>query len=417
MNLILFTNSYPYIRGGEQNFLDMEVGCLTHSFDKIFLVPFEKKEKKMYGGHLKASVEDGYSLLFHSQNTFSLFLRALSSPLLIKGLLEKNYPLFSFHAFRKLIAFVGKAELTRRWVEGWLKSTNIKEEECVFYTYWFDNATAGVGLVKKKHPGIKLVSRAHNYDIYEEQYTPPYIPCRHFALSSVDLVLACSSNGAEYMQRKYPEFKSRIQTSLLGVEDPGFINQPSNDGVFRIVSCSMFRPEKRVGRILNAILYAATQRPEQRFEWTHVGNGQDRDALQRLANNTFPANARAYFSEYTDNRALLQLYRDKPFDVFINVSEIEGIPVSIMEAISCGIPVIATAVGGSVEIVTEQNGIRLSQDPTLDEISAAIYYFIDHLDEADNKRQESRRIWQTQYNAHLNFSEFAKKLKSIRIAS
>ena len=98
MNLILFTNSYPYIRGGEQNFLDMEVGCLTHSFDKIFLVPFEKKEKKMYGGHLKASVEDGYSLLFHSQNTFSLFLRALSSPLLIKGLLEKNYPLFSFHA-------------------------------------------------------------------------------------------------------------------------------------------------------------------------------------------------------------------------------------------------------------------------------------------------------------------------------
>ena len=414
MNLILFTNSYPYIRGGEQNFLDVEIGYLAHSFDKIFLVPFEKKEKELPGGHLNASVEEGYSILLQSQNTFSLFLRALFSPLLIKGLLEKNFPHFSFHALRKLIAFVGKAELTRRWVEGWLKSTNINEEECVFYTYWFDNAAAGVGLARKKHPGIKLISRAHNYDIYEERYTPPYIPCRHFALSSVDLVLACSSNGAEYLRRKYPEFENRVQTSLLGVEDPGFINQPSNDGVLRIVSCSFLHSKKRVPMLLEAFALAARENPSVNMEWRHIGNGNERDDLQKTADKNLPASAHAFFIDYIDNSTLMKFYQENPVDVFVNVSAIEGIPVSIMEAISCGIPVIATAVGGNVEIVSNQNGILLNADPTLDEIATALLKFIEHPEKIHAKRNGSRMMWSSRYDAHGNFSLFAKLLRDIR---
>ena len=47
----------------------------------------------------------------------------------------------------------------------------------------------------------------------------------------------------------------------------------------------------------------------------------------------------------------------------MNVSESEGIPVSIMEASSFGIPVIATNVGGVGEIVENgYNGLLLNKD-------------------------------------------------------
>ena len=55
------------------------------------------------------------------------------------------------------------------------------------------------------------------------------------------------------------------------------------------------------------------------------------------------------------NVEVYKYYNEHCADLFINVSSSEGLPVSIMEAISFGIPVIATDVGGTGEIV--KNGI------------------------------------------------------------
>ena len=48
---------------------------------------------------------------------------------------------------------------------------------------------------------------------------------------------------------------------------------------------------------------------------------------------------------------MLDYYKNNIIDIFINLSASEGIPVSIMDAISFGIPCIATNVGGTGEIV------------------------------------------------------------------
>ena len=85
--------------------------------------------------------------------------------------------------------------------------------------------------------------------------------------------------------------------------------------------------------------------------------------------------------------------------MFLNASVSEGTPVSVMEAISCGIPVIATAVGGNPEIVSEVNGLVVSPDPTPGEIAAAMIGLIDAPEAAAAKRQGSRRVWESRYNA------------------
>jgi glycosyltransferase involved in cell wall biosynthesis len=57
-----------------------------------------------------------------------------------------------------------------------------------------------------------------------------------------------------------------------------------------------------------------------------------------------------------------RIYADSCFDVFLNVSESEGVPVSIMEAMGAGIPAIVTEVGGNGEIVDDTVGVVVGKN-------------------------------------------------------
>ena len=68
-----------------------------------------------------------------------------------------------------------------------------------------------------------------------------------------------------------------------------------------------------------------------------------------------------FFGRVTQSE-IIDYYKENPADLFINCSDVEGIPVSIMEAQSFGIPCIATDVGGTCEIVNDDNGKLIKKD-------------------------------------------------------
>ena len=414
MILLLFTASYPYDGGAEQTFLNPEIQHLQKTFDRVVLVP-----RKCTGTLLLTAgaveVAESYSASLDQVNPFTALVNILFSKLIYADIISRPSLLLYPQALKRLLLFAVGAQLTRNWVMNWIDKNKVDPSECIFYTYWFDQAALGIGLVKQHHPQIRLVSRVHGYDLYEEYYyNPPYWPCRPLALSLLDCLLPDSQAGLLYLKERYPDFSARYETAMLGVVDPGFINPPSEDGVFRIVSCSMLVAVKRVDLILEGIKIAASQRPDQRFEWTHIGNGANRAELQKKADEVFPSTAKAHLPGYTSKEALMSFYRDCPADVFINASETEGTPVAVMEAVSCGIPVIATAVGGNKEIVGERNGILLSENPSPHEIADAILNLLNNRKMSLEMRGESRRIWMERYNADANYSAFAERLRSIR---
>lgn len=416
MILVLFTASYPYVVGGEQNFLETEIRHLSSFFERIVLVP-EQNHGTRAALPSGVEVDDSYAALLQKRGMQKTLFRSLSSGLFYGGMLEKPSLLFSLAGLKRLFTFVGKAEITRRWVENFILRSGVNIKECLIYTYWFDQAAAGAVWAKKKFPNLKAVSRAHGYDIYEEwYYRPAFWPCRKTVLSVIDRLYLDSESGRSYVCGKYPEFASKYETALLGVRDPGFVTHSSKDNVFRVVSCSMIRPEKRVSLMLGGIRHAAALRPAQKMEWHHFGTGVSLDEIQQTANETFPPNARAYFHGYSTPAALFEFYRTNPLDVFLNLSVTEGTPVSIMEAICCGIPVIATAVGGNVEIVSERNGILLNSNPAPEDVAAALFFMIDHPAQAEEKRRGSREVWKMKYDAGQNFRAFAENLAFIRSA-
>ncbi|HEX5810419.1 MAG TPA: glycosyltransferase, partial [Anaerolineales bacterium] len=295
-----------------------------------------------------------------------------------------------------------------------IKSQQFDPDQCLLYSYWFDHTATGLARIKREFPSMKLVSRAHGYDLYEEYYYPYYWPYRPETLQALDVLFFASDAGRDYYRDRYSEFTSKYETAHLGTKDPGFVSRPSEDGVFRVVSCANIVPVKRVGLLLDGIAAAARMRPQQAFEWIHFGDGKDRKALDRRMSRDFPPNARGRLLGNVPNPEVMQYYKENPVDVFVNVSSTEGgAPVAIQEAISCGIPVVATAVGGNPEVVSEKNGILLNSNPKPREIAVALLKIWDDPRQAAKMKQESRQVWQRSYDAEVNFRLFADRLRTM----
>ena len=89
------------------------------------------------------------------------------------------------------------------------------------------------------------------------------------------------------------------------------------------------------------------------IKWTHFGDGIMMNQIKEMSRE-LPENIKIDFRGNVKNSDLLEVYKNNQFDLFLNVSLSEGIPVSIMEALSFGIPCIATDVGGTKEMVAEK---------------------------------------------------------------
>jgi colanic acid/amylovoran biosynthesis glycosyltransferase len=412
MNLVLFTSHYPFEGSNEVTFLKEEVQYLSKAFEHVTLIP-RTHAGKTVSLPRNVSVEKEYAKFLEKPMKTFLIPQLLFSLFFYREISRHWWLLFNLPSLFRLITFLAGAYLTQHWLMQWINERRINLKETIFYTYWFDQPTFGIGIVKRLYPDLKLVSRAHGYDLYPERYSPAYLPLRNEAIEMIDLLFPDSEMGTNYLVNQYPQFKTKFETARLGVTESGFTTTPSSGHVFRMVSCSLLVPVKRVNLLLDALYLAAKIRPDQKFEWHHFGNGDSRKSLQSRADAELPENARAYFPGYESNKALMNYYQNNPVDVFFNVSASEGTPVAIMEAISCGIPVIATAVGGNQEIVNKENGWLLSANPSPKEIAETMFQVLDNPEQALLKRRGSLSMWRKQYHAKTNFEDFISRIKSL----
>lgn len=413
--LILFTGSYPYSKAAEDTFLNPEIGYLVSNFDEVIIVPEILDGDKQEISH-NIKIEESYAKELEHKSIvkkISIIFLALTSILFYNEILSKPNILFHIRMLLRLVVFVGIAATTKRWITKYIQNKNLDLNKIVFYTYWLDSKTMGIGLVKENYPNLKLISRAHGWDLYEERHKPPYIPCRLETLKVLDKLFLISENGRNYIVKKYPIFASICRVSRLGVKEPIFISEYSKDNVFRIVSCSYIVPVKRIDLLLRGIVELGKMDIEQKFEWYHIGDGPLKPQIEDNAKQIMPSNINYHFLGHLPNDNVMSFYKGKPVDVFMNMSSSEGIAVSIMEVQSCGIPVIATAVGGTPEIVSEKVGKLLSQNPTANEIADAINIFLKNPEISYEKRKASKMNWKEKYDADRNFIEFVNELNNL----
>lgn len=333
-------------------------------------------------------------------------IRAFLSLELVKEWLN-SFPM-SLHpvAIARMTIYRARALEAERWIEGFCRERSINPADVVFYTWWYTATTWGAVRFGR---GARVITRVHGVDLYPVQSHPQYIPFRETSLSGVSSIVADSDRGAAFFREKYRDHSAKASVGLLGTSDPGFEVSPSLDGVFRIVSCSFMVPVKRLNLLVAGIGAFARSYPESKIEWTHYGDGPDRRKIEKCA-QALPANAIACFPGYPGNDGLFQAYRQNAIDVFVNCSSSEGTPVSLIEAISVGMPIVATAVGGNSEVVTIENGQLLPENPEPEDFVRAFSKLMDNRSLWVSQSQASRARWRARYSAELNYCRFVELL-------
>jgi colanic acid/amylovoran biosynthesis glycosyltransferase len=423
MVICLVTASYPYDVALEDTFLKEEVEIMSNMFSDVYILP-RNNQGSISNLPPLIRINNELAVRLMSLNKLSLwnawfflsnvfFSYDIYHEIFTKGLFPRQ-----IKNIKWLVKYQLKRKLVARYISDWININGFHKEKIIFYTFWLDDATHGIcDAIAPFHQNMKVVSRAHGFDIYEERTTPPYWPLRPFWFDKMDAIYTDSNLGRNYLITKYPQHKDKFHISLMGVSDSGFISSASSDDILRIVSCSMLRKLKRIDLIITSLKRLSIIYPEILVEWTHFGNDTPElrisDLMRLIDSLGFGKNIKINFPGYDSQRKLYDFYRSSPIDCFITVSESEGTPVSILEAINCGIPIIATAVGGIVDLVSEENGVLLPQNPTEDQILESInkLYLIRNSEQINSMKRASKERWSSQYNSSVNYNEFFNNIQ------
>lgn len=186
-----------------------------------------------------------------------------------------------------------------------------------------------------------------------------------FRLGSLlpDAVVAVSEDAARFMARQGVPAR-RLHTILNGVDTQRFaVTGPQRDGP--LVTVARLSPEKDLATLLRALAQARQTLPELTLEV--AGAGPCLGELRELAHSLGLNSAVHFLGQVRDVPALLARAR-----LFVLPSLTEGISLTLLEAQACGLPVVATKVGGNPEVVGDGETGLLVPPGNPAELAAAI---------------------------------------------
>ena len=409
--LYLFTMGFPYPGKSMEAYLETE--CQYYGlFDEVNICALEVLQKDLEKKrNINCSTKTNiYPIIFGSKVKYFLYS--------ILSVFDKNFYVECWKLLKakklnvgrvmRLAKFLGRSHYDASQIKKELNLIgNEKIKDALLYTYRFEYQAYVCSLVSKYFDNPVLIARAHRYDLYEERNSDQYIPCREQLIKRFNRIYLIAKDGVRYLTEKYPQYSNKYCLSYLGTLDKG-LEDYRFDGVFRIVSCSNIVPVKRVDRIIEVL----SKLESTNVEWIHFGDGPLEDEVKEKAEKLLSGRVKYKFMGRVPNAEILNFYKNNSISLFINLSESEGLPVSIMEAMSFGIPCVATDVGGTAEIVTNgYNGFLVNPKAVDESITKIIHQILDMVPKDYQQiRINARMTWDSSFNADKNYKDFINHL-------
>lgn len=386
--LFFFTNAYPY--GWAEHYIENEIPFLSSAFKKVYIFPLDTTDG------VKRSVPNNVEVVdIHDNVDFSkksLILSALADLRILA--LDSNEDRL-FRSFKNLF----NARCYAKAIKDFINDQGLNSDSIVAYSYWFYQWSLIVALLRQNRIVSRSVSRAHFADVYAEVNKTPFI---RFKLKQLDHVVIISNHGYNYWKNKYSKYIEKVSLGYLGVSQfplENFEKQKENNDFKIIVSCSTIRPRKRVQLIARSLAHL-----DQKIHWVHFGTGPS-DKREEVLEITeaFPSNITFDHKGWMKNAEIISFYRSNPVDLFVNLSTHEGVPVSIMEATSFGIPVLATDVFGIAEALEPQHCKLIDVNVGSKEVSKLMEKMLKS--DASTKK-DIKEFSEARFNAATNYPDF-----------
>jgi len=139
----------------------------------------------------------------------------------------------------------------------------------------------------------------------------------------------------------------------------------------------------------------AKQKPEYGFVW--IGN---KNEVKDLPSNVFCLGEAFEAHQYL-----------KYADLFILPSNYEGLPISLLEALSYGVPVVASAVGGITEVLDGTNGYAVGN--TIQEFVEKIDVILEDKEAFDKMKQNARKSYSDRFTIDKMVNSYKAVYKDI----
>lgn len=399
--LLLATNTFPY-NSGEAAFIIPELNRLKEYYD--ITVISHANQEQVKAGYVREDILDGLKILHFPEPVITVMdkIRGMLSYLLSRDgrqeimeickdksrIQERLYQSLSFYAQ----ALKDQKEIVR-------SSVIPREEPVIYYSFWNTYYCYSMVREKRKHKNIKIVSRFHGFDLYHERIPGGRQVFKHQMETGTEGLIFLGEFARKYYTENSkasstPEEK--LHVCPLGIESAGRKMPPRQSQSLQLLSCSDVIPLKRVERIIDGL--ACVEQGE--ICWTHIGDGPELEKVKGYAARKLEEknNICYTFKGQMEHSEVLQYYETQQVDCFITTSSTEGVPVSVMEAMSYGVPVIATAVGGIPEMLVG-NGMLLADDPTGMEVGEAITDILQMTDSClEQMKEQSYVIWEQRFD-------------------
>jgi glycosyltransferase involved in cell wall biosynthesis len=134
------------------------------------------------------------------------------------------------------------------------------------------------------------------------------------------------------------------------------INFTDQSSIINLIFVGRLAEPKKPELLIDAIA-GFPEDIKQRIKFTIIGDGVKRKDLENLAIN------KKVGIEFKGTLDKNNVFEELDLaDIFVFISAWEGFPYTILEGMSCGLPIIASDVGGVEEAVSEKNGILVKNE-------------------------------------------------------
>lgn len=414
--LVVFTDNFPFDTGEE--FFEQEIDYLAQHFERVWVVPLRLPPGARKTRRLPRGVTAVLLPLHDGRSWKRRLPRQLPRLLLGPGRVEPpgtgcglmtavgelHYASDVLHRFE---AFT-RTRLYRETLAG---------RPFVAYGYWLYHGAGLAQMLRAAHGApVAAVARAHAYDVDEADAPGGHLPGRRRLVGGLDEIYPISRYARSFL---LPHLDSgnaaRVTVRHLGV--PAIAVGGARRDPLHLVTCSHLADYKRVDRMADAV--GVLTADGRAVRWTHIGerNAERIAGMRAYAAGRAP-DAEINFLGYVPNERARRMLATGGFSMLVNTSAGEGVPVSIMEAMSAGLPVVATDVGGTGEIVHDGvNGRLVEADATAGRIAGAIAEIADApADAYEAMSARARATWRDEFCAATQYGRLASRLVELATA-
>lgn len=217
--------------------------------------------------------------------------------------------------------------------------------------------------------------------------------------------IICVSQFDQILAQKYRIAPDKKLTVIYNAAPSSIKKQTLNNGLVKILFLGRLAYPKKIDLLINA--YAALPKTLQKSaQLTIIGDGPDRTALEHKV-RTLQLPIPISFLQTTHEAAMQEMRRS---DIFILLSKHEGFPMTILEAMAAGLPVIASKVGGIPEMIDAACGMLVENKTKV--VTEALVRLI----EDATLRKHMGDAAQARAAEHFSETEFFDKTLAVYIA-